>query len=166
MAHPEDKKNAVRHSYVSELLALSVAAIKHTVADSTARRWKSEAKAAGDDWDLARAAARKATGPAGEFTQDFIEEFTIQTNATFELIKQDEGLSIDGRIKALNQLSDTYTKIMKLSGGNKSIEKRAVAADVLKKLASFVSKYHPDYAQQLVEILTAFGPQLSSMLDD
>ena len=167
MAHSPDIKNAVRHSYVNELLSLTVAAVKHTVAEGTARRWKAEAKAAGDDWELARVAARKAAGPAGEFTQTFIEEFTLQTNATFELLKeQGEGISITDRVKALSQLSDMYSKVMKLSGGNKNIERRAVAADVIKKLASFVSKNHPEFAAPLVEILTAFGPQLDSSLDD
>ncbi|AZZ98284.1 DUF1804 family protein [Pseudoalteromonas sp. R3] len=167
MAHSAEIKNAVRHSYVNELLALSVAAVKHSVADGTARRWKAEAKANGDDWDLARTAARKATGPAGEFTQDFVEEFTIQVHETFNLIKDPEsGLSLADRIKVLTQLSDTYSKVMNLSGGNKKVERRAVAAEVLKKLAAFVGKNHPDYAPQLVEILTAFGPQLVNIMDD
>ncbi|ALU41910.1 DUF1804 family protein [Pseudoalteromonas rubra] len=167
MAHSVDTRNAIRHSYVNELLALTVACVKHSVKESTARRWKSDAKANGDDWDLARAAARKATGPAGEFTQEFIEEFTIQTSETFKLIRDPEnGLSLAERVKVLTSLSDMYSKVMNLSGGNKKIEKRTVAAEVIKALANFVSKNHPDYSSQLVEILTAFTPQLSAMMDD
>ncbi|WP_419147560.1 DUF1804 family protein [Pseudoalteromonas 'SMAR'] len=167
MAHSADIKNAVRHSYVNELLALSVAAVKHSVADGTARRWKAEAKANGDDWDLARAAARKATGPAGEFTQDFIEEFTIQTHETFNLLRDPENAMTPAeRVKVLSQLSDMYSKVMNLSGGNKKVERRTVAAEVLKKLAAFVSKHHPEFSPQLVTILTAFGPQLVNVMDD
>ncbi|MBE0368261.1 DUF1804 family protein [Pseudoalteromonas aurantia] len=167
MAHSFDTKLAVRHSYVNELLALSVAAIKHSVADGTARRWKAEAKADGDDWDLARAAARKATGPAGEFTQDFIEEYTIQTSETFALLRDpDNGLSLTERVKVLTQLSDTYSKVMGLGGGNKKVEKRTTAAEVLKKLAQFVSSHHPDFSPALVQILHAFGPRLDKELDD
>ncbi|MEK0158305.1 DUF1804 family protein [Pseudoalteromonas piscicida] len=167
MAHSADIKNAVRHSYVNELLALSVAAVKHSVADGTARRWKAEAKASGDDWDLARTAARKAVGPAGEFTQDFIEEFTIQTSETFSLLRDPEtAMTPAERVKVLTQLSDMYSKVMKLSGGNKTIERRTVAVEVIKKLTAFVSKHHPDFSPQLVVILTAFGPQLVNIMDD
>lgn len=168
MAHPAEKKNALRHSYVNELLALSVAAVKHSVADGTARRWKMEAKDQGDDWDLARAASRRSEGAAGEFTTDFIEEFTTQVNETFELLKSEEGLALplEQRTKVLSSLTDMMSKVMKVSGGNKRLEKRTVAAEVIKILAKFVSKHHPDYAPQLVEILTAFGPQLDKELSD
>lgn len=167
MAHSLDIKNAVRHSYVNELLALSVAAIKHNVADGTARRWKAEAKADGDDWDLARAASRKSVGPAGEFTQDFIEEFTIQISETFNLLKQQsDELTLEQRTKTLNSLTDMMSKVMKNSGGNKRLEKRSIAAEVIKKLAQFVSTHHPDFAEALVQILQAFGPRLDKELDD
>lgn len=167
MAHSADIKNAVRHSYVNELLALSVAAVKHSVADGTARRWKAEAKASGDDWDLARAAARKSEGPVGEFTQDFIEEFTIQVNETFNLLKEQSAtLTLEQRTKTLNSLTDMMSKVMKVSGGNKRLEKRAIAAEVIKKLAQFVSTHHPDFAEALVQILQAFGPRLDKELDD
>lgn len=168
MAHPAEKKNAVRHSYVTELLALSVAAIKHNVADGTARRWKMEAKENGDDWDLARAASRRSEGTAGEFTTDFIEEFTIQVNETFELLKSPEGaaLPLDQRTKILSSLTDMMSKVMKVSGGNKKLEKRTIAAEVVKILAKFVSTKYPEFAPELVEILTAFGPRLDQELSD
>ncbi|MBQ4864415.1 DUF1804 family protein [Pseudoalteromonas sp. MMG013] len=167
MAHSPDIKHAVRDSYVNELLALTVAAIKNNVSEGTARRWKAEAKADGDDWDLARAASRKSEGPAGEFTQDFIEEFTIQVNETFTLLKQQsDELTLEQRTKTLNSLTDMMSKVMKVSGGNKRLEKRAIAAEVIKKLAQFVSTHHPDFAPALVDILQAFGPRLDKELDD
>nr|MDC2855403.1 DUF1804 family protein [Ningiella sp. W23] len=78
MAHPAEKKNAVRHSYVTELLALSVAAIKHSVADGTARRWKMEAKENGDDWDLARAASRRSEGTAGSLPPTLLKSLPFK----------------------------------------------------------------------------------------
>lgn len=167
MAHPAEKRIAVRHSYVNELLALSVAAIKHSVADGTARRWKMEAKDNGDDWDLSRAASRRSEGPAGEFTSDFIEEFTIQVNETFELLKSAEGaaLPLEQRTKILSSLTDMMSKVMKVSGGSKRLEKRTIAAEVLKILAKFVSAKYPAFAPELVEILTALGPRLNEELD-
>lgn len=167
MAHSHETKLAVRHSYVTELLALSVAAIKHQVADGTARRWKSEAKEQGDDWDLARAATRRTEGSAGEFTADFIEEFSIQVNETFSLLKENsESLTLESRTKILNSLSDNMSKVMKLSGSSKRLEKRTVATEVIKKLSQFVSRKHPDFTPALIEILTSFAPVLDKELDD
>lgn len=167
MAHSMDVKHAVRHSYVIELLALSVAAIKHGVADGTVRRWKMEAKDAGDDWELARAASRRSEGTAGEFTSDFIEEFTIQVNETFALLKENsEALSLEQRTKTLSSLTDMMSKVMKVSGGNKKLEKRTIATDVIKKLAGFVSSHHPDFTPQFVDIITAFAPRIDKEFDE
>ena len=167
MAHSIDVKHAVRHSYVTELLALSVAAIKNSVADGTARRWKMEAKEAGDDWDLARAASRRSEGSAGEFTSDFIEEFTIQVNETFQLLKDNaKDLSLDQRTKILSSLTDMMSKVMKVSGGSKKLEKRTIATEVIKALAKFVSSHHPDFSPQFVDILTAFAPRIDKELDE
>lgn len=167
MAHSQDIKHAVRYSYVTELLALSVAAIKHSVAEGTARRWKAEAKEQGDDWDLSRAAGRRSEGTVGEFTTDFIEEFTVQINETFELLKvNSENLSLEQRTKTLSSLTDMMSKVMKVSGGNKKLEKRTIATEVIKLLGKFVSSNHPEFTAQFVEILTAFAPRLDKELED
>ena len=167
MAHPAEIKNNLRHSYVSELLALSVAAMKFNVAEGTARRWKAEAKTAGDDWDLARAASRRSKGPVGEFSVDFIEEFTLQINETFLLLNtKKESLTLEKRTKILNSLTDMLSKVMKLSGGSKKLEKRTIATEVIKKLAAFVSSHHPEFTPNFVEILTAFAPRIDKELDD
>ncbi|MEC8325873.1 MAG: DUF1804 family protein [Pseudomonadota bacterium] len=168
MAHSADVKNAVRHSYVVELLALSVAAVKHNIANGTARRWKFEAKEQGDDWDLARTASRRAAGSVGEFTNDFIEEFTIQVNETFNLLKSEEGagLPLPERTKILNSLTDMMSKVMKVSGGSKRVDKLTTAAEVLKLLAKYISTNHPDLTGDFVEVLTAFGPYLDKELSD
>ena len=55
---------------------------------------------------------------------------------------------------------------MKVSGGNKRLEKRTIATEVLKILAKFVSTKYPEFAPEFVEILTAFGPKLDTELDD
>jgi hypothetical protein len=167
MAHAEEKRTLIRHAYVNELLSLTVAAVTHGVPEATARRWKSESRKAGDNWDLARAASRKAESPIGEFSTDFIEEFTIQIAATFDLLKeQQEQLSIDQRTKILGSLTDMMSKVMKVSGGNTAVAKRAVAADVCKKLAVFCNTHFPDFAPSLVELLGAFAPVMNSELDD
>ncbi len=166
MAHGVEKKANVRHSYVTELLALPVAAIKHSVADGTARRWKMEAKDSGDDWDLARSATRRSEGTIGEFTSDFIEEFTIQVNETFTMLKQNsEAMNLEQRTKVLSSLTDMMAKVMKHSGGNKKLEKRTIAVEVLKLLTQFISSHHQEHAPAFVDILTAFSARIDSEFD-
>ncbi len=167
MAHASDIKDRVRDAYVNSLLALSVAAASHGVPEGTARRWKAEASVNGDDWDLARTAARRAKGPVGEFTVDFVEEFSLQVAATFELLKsQGESLSLEQRTKTLSSLTDMMSKVMKASGGNTNIARRTVAAEVIKKLAEFVSKRFPGFAPEFVEILQAFGPVIDREMSE
>ncbi|SFC04591.1 DUF1804 family protein [Pseudoalteromonas denitrificans] len=167
MAHGLDIKNAVRHSYVTELLAMSVAAIKNSVSEGTARRWKMEAKDNGDDWELARTATRRSEGPMGEFTSDFIEEFTVQVNETFTMLKQEnEGMSLEQRTKILSSLTDMMAKVMKHSGGNKKLQKRTFAFEVLKLLTKFISTQHPKLAPAFVDILTSFSARIDSEFDD
>nr|MDC2855402.1 DUF1804 family protein [Ningiella sp. W23] len=92
----------------------------------------------------------------------------MQVNETFELLKSAEGaaLPLDQRTKILSSLTDMMSKVMKVSGGNKKLEKRTIATEVLKILAKFVSTKYPDFAPEFVEILTAFGPKLDTELDD
>ncbi|MEC4091898.1 DUF1804 family protein [Pseudoalteromonas rubra] len=167
MAHGEEKRDAVRHSYVNEILNLTTASAKHRVPESTARRWKIDAKSKGDCWDLARAAARKATGPAGEFTETFIEEFALQVHATFETLKeQGDSLPLPERTKILKQLQSMYGSVMELAGGNKSIEKMAVSATVIKELGHYISRYHAEHTEPFVQILDGFGPYIAQRLSE
>lgn len=167
MAHGADRKNQVRDSYVNGLLALSVAAASHGVPEGTARRWKAEATAQGDDWDLARTAARRAKGPVGEFTTEFVEEFSLQVAATFELLKtKGENLPLEQRTKILSSLTDMMSKVMKVSGGNATIARRTVAAELIRKLAEFVSTRYPDFAPQFVVILQAFAPVIDREMSE
>lgn len=167
MAHGTDKKYQVRDSYVNGLLSLTAAAACVDVAEGTVRRWKAEAAKQGDDWDLARTAARRAKGPVGEFTTDFVEEFSLQVAATFELLKsKGDDLPLDQRTKILSSLTDMMSKVMKVSGGNANIARRTVAAEVIKKLAEFVSTRFPDFAPQFVVILQAFAPVIDREMSE
>ena len=62
MAHSDDTRRKVRAAYIFDQMDLPVAALKEGVPDGTAKRWKKEAKAAGDDWDRARSAQLIAGG--------------------------------------------------------------------------------------------------------
>ncbi len=61
MAHDEKTKADVRRYYVFDCLTLELAAEKAKVSYNTARRWKREAEARGDNWDtLAFSAANSS----------------------------------------------------------------------------------------------------------
>src|SRR5690606_4576085 len=62
MAHPDETRRALRAAYVFDQLTLEAACTLHQVPVATARRWKSEARRAGDDWEKAQAAQLLAGG--------------------------------------------------------------------------------------------------------
>lgn len=82
MAHPPETIQAVRTAFVFDQLSLEVAAIKGGVSPDTARRWKREAKTAGDDWDKARAAQLLSGGGIEEVMRQSVLALAKQAQAT------------------------------------------------------------------------------------
>lgn len=161
MAHPQERRGAVRRSYVHERLSLEAAADKHGIAYNTARVWKRKARDDGDDWDKARAAHRMADGGLGDITAQLLEDFALLFQATIEEIKSGD---YDGlkKAEALSRLSDAYTKTMKAAaGGDPRIARLAVALEVLDELAKFIRESFPDELERFVRILEPFGERLS-----
>ncbi|KID56878.1 hypothetical protein JF50_13365 [Pseudoalteromonas luteoviolacea] len=167
MAHGDEVMTAVRDSYVNGLLNITLSARKHDVPESTARRWKLDAKAAGDCWDLARAAARKATGPAGEFTEMFIQEFSLEVSSALEALKEKgDDMPLAERAKVLKQLKDMYTSVIDLAGGDKKIGKLAVAATVIKEFGQYITHHHSEHTETFVKIIDGFGPYIARKLEE
>lgn len=161
MAHPPETRQAVRRSYVAERLPLEAAAEKHGVSYHTTRQWKRAAKAAGDDWDRARAAARMAAGGLGDLTTQVLEEFALLFQSTMEQIGSGEYDGIQ-KAEAMSRLADAYTKTMKAAGGGDAgIAKLSVALDVLGRLVTFVQEHYPHHAEALLEVLEPFGESLN-----
>jgi len=75
MAHDEKTKADVRRYYVFDCLTLEQAAEKAKVSYNTARRWKKEAEARGDNWDTVRDANTMASGKVEDVARGMLTHF-------------------------------------------------------------------------------------------
>ena len=162
MAHPDDKRRAVRAAYVFEQLSLEMAALKHAVPIGTVRNWKSAGKELGDDWDKARAAQMIAGGGIEDVVRQTLGIVVQQVQATLETIQQDPNMSPVMKVQMLTSLADAYNKLMAVSRRMMpETDKLAVATDVVTRLVEFTRTKHPKHAMALLEVLEPFGDELA-----
>lgn len=164
MAHDEQTRRAARQRYVHERQALPVIALALGVPERTLRRWKTEAVEQGDNWDAARASSTIAGEGLEAVVAAVIQDYVILHQATIEDLKQAEGILPIERAKILASLADSFNKTVSAAGRvSPKISELGVAMDVLRRLADFVSRHHPDVAPALLEVLAPFGEQLGGV---
>lgn len=162
MAHGDDVRRRVRAAYIFDQLALPAAAAAHTVPDATAARWKREARAAGDDWDRARAAQMIAGGGIEDVVRQTLAVVVQQVQATVETIQAAPDMAPVIKVDMLASLADAYNKLMAASRRlMPQTDVLAVRLDTLKRLAEFVRVSRPAAAGPLIEALDVFGRQLA-----
>jgi hypothetical protein len=164
MAHSDDTRRKLRAAYVIDQLGLEVAAIKIGVPTGTARRWKSEAKDAGDDWDRARSAQMIAGGGFEEVLRQTVAVVVQQVQATVQSIQEAPDMPPGDKVKMLASLADASNKIMATSKRMMpETDKLGVAMDVIKRFGEFTAKRKPALAGEFVELIEAFGEELAKV---
>lgn len=162
MAHGEEKVRAVRAAFVFDQLGLESAAIKHGIPEATAKRWKREAKAAGDDWDKARSAQMIAGGGIEDVVRQTLAVVVQQVQATVETIQAAQDMPPAEKVKLLASLADAYNKLMAVSKRlMPETDKLAVAMDVVKRFGEHIAKRKPALAAEFVEQIEDFGEELA-----
>lgn len=162
MAYSREIRDAVKQAYVRDRLPLEAAAERVGVSYSAAQSWKRKGKAAGDDWDKARQAARMASGGLGDLTTQLLEDFAILFQTTVEQIKDHDADPIK-KAEAISRLSDAYTKTMRAATkGAPEIGRLAMALEVIDLLAKFVQRDFPEHAPALLEVIEPFGKELAN----
>jgi hypothetical protein len=166
MAKGPEAKAAVRAAYVHRKLPIAqcVKGLRPKVSPDTARRWKAEARAAGDDWDRARSASHLAGQGAEAVTQAVLEDFVALFQSTLTDLKDDAEVAAIDKAEAISRLSDAYHKTMSaVTRGNGKLSKLAVAMETVEKLAGFVQARFPRHANAFLEILEPFGEEISKV---
>lgn len=162
MAHTDDTRRAVRGDYVFKQLGLEVAAVMHDVPTATARRWKREALAAGDDWEKARSAQMIAGGGLEDVVRQTLAVVVQQVQSTIQAIQADENMPPGERVKALASLADAYNKLMVASRRlMPETDRLAVAMDVMTRESNFVRESFPQHLAAFAEILGPFGDEIA-----
>ncbi|MDO4693061.1 MAG: DUF1804 family protein [Eikenella sp.] len=161
MAHPQETRDKLRQLYVSGNQSLETAALMCGITQATARRWREQAKAKGDDWDKLRAAYTLAGGKIEDLGRAMMAGFLQQYNHTMELLQVDAELSPVEKVKLLSSLADAFNKTV---AANAKIlpetSQLATALQVLEMLAEHVAQKHPKHLAALVDVLEPFGAEV------
>jgi len=160
--HSDDTRRKLRAAFVIDQLGLEIAALKEGIPTATARRWKSEAKAAGDDWDRARSAQMIAGGGIEDVVRQTLAVVVQQVQATVESIQVVPDMSPVDKVQMLASLADAYNKLMAASKRlMPETDRLGVAMDVVKRLSEFVAQRKPGLAGEFVELLEPWGEELA-----
>jgi hypothetical protein len=162
MAHDPETRAGVRSAYVHQRLTLDDAAARAGVGAASARRWKAQAAAGGDDWDKARATYSLSAEGAGTIAQLVLADFLTMYQATVEGVKNDAAVSAMDRAEALSRLADAFQKTMSaVAKAAPELGRYAVATELLTDLATFVADRYPEHKQVLAGILVPFGAEVA-----
>ena len=160
MAYPKSTRDKLRKIYVFGQLSLEIAALQINVGIATARRWKTDAKADGDDWDKVRAANVMAGGSLDEIGREILTGFLLQYRTTMTELNASE-IKPEVKVNLLASLSDAFNKTI---AANKRILPEttplATALEVLQMQAEYIQKNHPEALESFLLILDGFGQEL------
>ncbi|NDP58017.1 MAG: DUF1804 family protein [Oxalobacteraceae bacterium] len=167
MAKPAEVRAKVRKHYVFDRLSLEQAAKLASVTYSTAKRWKTKAFDAGDDWDKVKSASALAGGDIEQLSQQILTEMLVQFNSVLELIKGDAKMPAVQRVELLSSLMDNIHKSM--SAMRRFLPETntlAIGMHVLRGMADFVQTRFPQHGAAFIEILEPFGDELPRILGE
>lgn len=163
MAYGQDVRDKVRRAYVFDRLSLEIAAAKHAVAYSTARRWKDDAKEQGDDWDKAQAAQLLAGGGIEGAARQMLAGMITQYQATMDELDRNADIKPGEKVSMLASLADAYNKTINASKRVlPETNELAIAMGVVTRLASFIKDRHPKNVAAFAEMLGEFGEELAT----
>lgn len=163
MAHPKSTRDKLRRLYVAERLSLDSAAKMCDVAFGTARRWRDDAKAAGDDWDKLRAAYLLAGGELEDIARVTLAEFLLHYQNTMNMLKNPdtEKLPPSMRTQLLASLADAFAKTVAASKRVLPETSRlAVALEVLEMQLAFVQQQFPQHLESFVAVSEPFAVEI------
>lgn len=163
MAYSQKIRGRVRSAYVYKRLSLETIARELGARRQTLLRWKLAARADGDDWDKAKAAASMAGDGAAAVAVKFLEDFVYLLESTMADVKAKEvDMKPQERVDALARLADAYTKATgAVQRSLPKVNELAIAMEVLQLLAKYIAERHPAQQRLFVEILEPFGHLLA-----
>lgn len=156
MAHPPEKRMALRAAYIGGL-PLEAAADKADVPYATARNWFRSARDEGDDWDKFRAASLIVAGGGIEQAMGrIIAAGLMRCEALLERLGEIQDPA--AAAEAVAALGDTMSKLRSAAKSfMPEISEQAVATDTLKALAVWAGNAAPARGMILAELLDGYA---------
>ncbi len=162
MAHTKEQKASARNLYVNARQSATVIAVTIGVSPATIRRWKSDSKVSGDDWDLARAASSMIGEGFDSVVGEAVDHFVVMFQSTMSSIKDNKEMAAPDRVKLMASLTDSFSKMMTSAGkSSPSLSKLGIATDVLKLLADYIREKFPQHSSAFLEIIEPFAEKLA-----
>lgn len=158
MAHPKDTRMALRTDYLGGL-SLELAAIKHGVGMASARRWKAEAQANGDDWDKFQAASLMVAGGGLEQAMRRVAAAVVmRVETTLEHLQTDTELDPLEAAKALGGLADSLAKAQaSMRRLMPETDHLAIETGAVKAFAELLMRLSPAQAEPVLHALDAWA---------
>lgn len=154
MAHDEKTKADVRRYYVFDCLTLELAAEKAKVSYNTARRWKKEAEARGDNWDTVRDANTMASGKVEDVARGMLTTFVIYFEKTMEELRHAKDLPVSDKAKLIQGLGDSYSKMVASSKRLlPEVSELATAWKVIEMVTNLIKTKHSDLLPTFLSVL-------------
>ncbi len=154
MAHDEKTKADVRRYYVFDCLTLELAAEKAKVSYNTARRWKREAEARGDNWDKVRDASTMASGKVEDVARGMLTTFVLYFESTMDELRKTEDLPVSEKAKLIQGLGDSYSKMVASSKRLlPEVSELATAWKVIEMVTNLIKTKHPDLLPTFLSVL-------------
>ena len=158
MAHPLDTRMAVRTAYLSGL-PLEQAADQAGVPEGTARRWKSAAAAAGDDWDKFQRASLIVSG--GGFDQAMgrvAAAMILRCEAVMEKIAANPSMDPMDVTKAIGVLADALNKAQAAARRlMPESDRLAIEIGAVKGFVELLVRLHPAGAETALAAMDAYS---------
>lgn len=162
MAYSIRHRTELKKSYVHKLLPLTQAAKLAGVGLPTARRWKTEAAAAGDDWDKQKAVSSMTTGGRDDLIKSLVNDYVLFHQNVMESLKEADSMSAKDKVDSLASLADAFSKTMKSAGmASPELSKLAIANDIIQLLGDFVQNKYPQHIAAFLELIEPFGEEVA-----
>jgi DNA-directed RNA polymerase specialized sigma24 family protein len=157
-----------RELYVVGQLTLREIGARLEVNDATVRTWKSRARAAGDDWDQARAAYLATHDSRETLVERAVESVSLMISAAEQAVLKDASLTTLQKVEASTALASSLARLLNAQEkAQPQINRLSVAQDLLRDLVTFIQQRYPqgqDAAKNLlVEVLPAFAAHLNEI---
>lgn len=160
MAHPQEKRMALRSAYLGGL-PIEQAAAQAGVPLGTARRWKTDALAEGDDWDkFQRASIIMAGGGIDQAMGRVASGVLMRCEALMDRLSNPDLDPLEAT-KAIGSITDSLAKLHAASKRlMPATDRLAVAQALIQQLSSFIRERYPQHIGAFAEVLEPFGREV------
>ncbi len=158
MAHPKETQLALRAAFLSGS-PLELAAVQCGIGSATARRWKADALAQGDDWDKFQKASLIVAGGGFDAAMGRVAAAVIlRAEAIMEQLGTDEEVDAVSAAKAIASLADSLGKAKAaMRAISPELDQLAIETSAVKSFAELIMRLSPGAGDAALAALEAYS---------